>query len=187
MIWNILEDPAKICAASPRCLRAIVRTLDMLWRRRPLLDHSVETLKVRDGELWKRLLACADVPKQMDAGDSTSLAYGLSTMSSVLSIFAVEMDSLAPETSRRTPRLRPLAKEWCASSRISDWLDTCLLKDGCSRIRRQTQHAAQTFVLRCVATLEREELSAKRAPLMADATLQHVCGQIRDALLTSGG
>ena len=184
LIWNILEDPAKICAASPRCLRAIARTLDMLWRRRPLLDHSVETLKVRDGELWKRLLACADVPKQMDAGDSTSLAYGLSTMSSVLSIFAVEMDISRAGDESSNATFTSLVKEWCASSRISDWLDTCLLKDGCSRIRRQTQHAAQTFVLRCVATLEREEMSAKRAPLMADATLQHVCGQIRDALLS---
>ena len=184
LIWDILEDPAKICAASPRCLRAIARTLDLLWRRQPLLDHSIKTLKVKDGELWKRLLACADVPKQMNTSDSTSLAYGLSTMSSILSIFAVEMDMSRTGDESSNATFTSLVKEWCASSRISGWLDACLLKDGCSRARRQTQHAAQTFVLRCVATLEREEMSAKRAPLMADATFQHICGQIRDALLS---
>ena len=183
LVWDILEDTTKIRSQSPRCLAALLRMLDALWRRQPLLIESIQTLKVKDVELWKRLATCVDQPEKEVT--PPAVAHSLSAASSVLSLFAIEAESsmnALDGTSSAT--FNAQVREWCANSRISSWIDMCLSHESCALSRQKTQFAAQAFVLQCISVLEREDMSAKRSPLMADATLQWMCGKIRDALLS---
>ena len=178
LIWNALQDPSNVRARSPRCLSALARTLRTLWQRQPLLSSSVNELKVHGDKLWSRLATCLDAPTSSDA---TSQAHQLDTVSSLLSLFAIELETSEVGTSM--PSFDEAVMDWCKSQRLMGWINYCLAGESCSLDRRQTQYAAQSFVLQCVASLEREDMTFKRTPLMADATLRWTCGRIRDALL----
>jgi len=178
LIWDLLQDPNKLRAQSPRCLMGISRTLNCLWRRRRMLSKSIETLTEKNDELWKTLEAC--VPTTT-TDNRVSTAHGLNTMASILSLFAIELEeSNASDAS--SVAFRAQVKEW-SSSKVTAWLEMCLKYDGCSLERRKAQYMAQSCVLQCVAALERDESIAKRSILMSDATFQTMCAQVRDALL----
>lgn len=180
LIWKLLQDTSKLRSQSPRCLSALMRTLNMLWRHQPPLGAAVASLKAHDGALWTRLVECLDAPSPSDA---TSLAHYLETVSSIFSLLAIEIDASTSDTESTNSTFVSKAKEWFTSSRITAWVDASLSGESCSVDRCETQYAAQAFVLQCVLALERQEMTAQRVPLMADASLRSMCGQIRDALL----
>ena len=152
----------------------------MLWRHQPPLGAAVASLKAHDGALWTRLVECLDAPSPSDA---TSLAHYLETVSSIFSLLAIEIDASTSDTESTNSTFVSKAKEWFTSSRITAWVDASISGESCYVDRCETQYAAQAFVLQCVLALERQEMTAQRVPLMADASLRSMCGQIRDALL----
>lgn len=179
LLWKILEDPNKLRAKSPRCLAALVRVLSALWRRQPLMSRTVQPLKEKDVELWKRLVACIGTSS---AGDATATAHELSTISAILSVLAVEAEISVKNPKNANASFDAQMREW-STTRLASWMDMCLVHDSCSLKRRETQYAAQSCVMQCIVELEREQMTLKRSPLLADATFESMCGQIKDALL----
>ena len=180
LLWKVLEDPNKLRTKSPRCLAAVVRVCSALWCRQPLLNRTIQPLKEKDVELWKRLVACIGTSTTDDA---TATAHDLSAVSAILSVLAVEGERSVKGAKDASASFDAQVREW-STTRLASWLDMCLAHDSCSLMRRETQHAAQSCVLQCIVELEREQMNVKHSPLMADATFESMCGQIKDALLS---
>lgn len=184
LIWNILEHPIKLRERSPRCLAALTRVFSALWRRQPLLSRSIQPLRDKNAELWKRLASCIGTST---GGDATAIAHNLSTASDVLAIFAVEAEisMISDRASVAASALFDVqVREW-VTTHLASWIEMCLARDSCSLKRRETQYAAQSFVLQCVVALERDETAIRHTPLMADATFEFMCREIKDKLLAN--